>query len=216
MTIKLEQQLAYEVLVLLEQYYPEAKCALTYRSPWELLVATILSAQCTDVRVNQVTPLLFRRYPGPEQMAAASREELEEAIRPTGFFRNKAKSLQHCAEMVVKEYSAEIPQSLEALVRLPGVGRKTANVVLGNAFSIPGMVVDTHVKRISRRLGWTRHEDPVKIEADLCRLLPQAQWTQAGHTLIFHGRAICKAPVPRCSECPVQERCPKIGVLRSR
>jgi endonuclease-3 len=203
-------------MALLEQRYPEARCALDYRSPWELLVATILSAQCTDVRVNQVTPLLFRRYPGPEQLAAAPLEDIEAVIRATGFFRNKAKNLQQCAEMVVREFSGEVPHTLENLVRLPGVGRKTANVVLGNAFAIPGMVVDTHVKRIARRLGWTRHADPVKIEADLCRLLPKEQWTQAGHTMIFHGRAVCKAPIPRCSECPVAKLCPRIGVSRSK
>jgi endonuclease III len=210
------QQQAREVLAVLKQSYPEARCALVYHSPWELLVATILSAQCTDVRVNQVTPLLFRRYPGPQQMATASPEELAEVIRSTGFFRNKAKNLQQCAEMVVRRFSGEVPQQLSALVQLPGVGRKTANVVLGNAFATPGMVVDTHVKRISRRLGWSRHEDPVKIEADLCRLLPRDKWTQAAHTLIFHGRAVCKAPVPRCSVCPVTEHCPRIGVTRSR
>ena len=215
MQLKPEQQ-ALHILQILERCYPEASCALQYRSPWELLVATILSAQCTDVRVNLVTPRLFRRYPGPTELAGANLDDLEEAIRSTGFFRNKAKNLQQCARTLVAVHAGRVPETLEELVALPGVGRKTANVVLGNAFSVPGMVVDTHVKRISRRLGWTRHADPVKIEADLCRLLPRKSWTQAAHTLIFHGRAVCKAPVPSCSRCPVVGLCPKKGVTRSR
>lgn len=210
------RQQAGDVLALLEQAYPEARCALDYRSPWELLVATILSAQCTDVRVNKVTPELFQRYPGPQELAVAEREEIEELIRSSGFYRNKAKNLQLCARSVVVRHAGQVPQTLAELVKLPGVGRKTANVVLGNAFAVPGMVVDTHVKRISRRLGWTRQEDPEKIEQDLCDLLPEEQWTQAAHTLIFHGRAVCKAPTPWCSRCQVEPVCPKKGVLRSR
>jgi len=211
-----KQQRAAEIMTELERCYPEARCALHYQTPWQLLVATILSAQCTDVRVNKVTPGLFRAFPGPAEMAIAPPGELEEAIRSTGFFRNKAKNLQQCARCIVAEYAGQVPQSLEQLVALPGVGRKTANVVLGNAFATPGMVVDTHVKRISRRLGWTRQEDPVKIEAELCRLLSRDKWTQAGHTLIFHGRAICKAPTPSCSLCPIEALCPKCGVTKSR
>lgn len=210
------RQRARVVLSRLEQAYPEAHCALVYGTPWELLVATILSAQCTDVRVNKVTPELFRRYPGPQDLAVAEREDIEELIRSTGFYRSKAKNLQLCAGTVVAKHAGQVPQSLDELVALPGVGRKTANVVLGNAFAVPGMVVDTHVKRLARRLGWTRQEDPEKIEQDLCVLLAKSQWTQAAHTLIFHGRAVCKAPIPWCSRCPVENLCPKKGVLRSR
>lgn len=215
MTSKARQQ-ACAVLNMLAESYPEAHCALHYHNPWELLVATILSAQCTDVRVNLVTPALFDRYPTPAAMAAADQEELEELIRSTGFFRNKARNLIGCARELVAGHAGSVPQSLEELVALPGVGRKTANVVLGNAFAIPGMVVDTHVKRISRRLGWSEREDPVKIEQDLCRLLPETEWTQAGHLLIAHGRAVCKAPTPWCSRCPVIELCPQRGVDRSK
>jgi endonuclease III len=207
---------AAQVLAILTRTYPAAECALHFTSPWELLVATILSAQCTDVRVNMVTPELFRRYPTPAALAAAELSELEELIRSTGFFRNKAKSLLGCAAILVAQHGGEVPASLEALTALPGVGRKTANVVLGNAFGIPGMVVDTHVKRLAYRLGWTEQSDPEKIERDLCTLLPEAEWTQAGHLLIHHGRALCKAPTPLCSQCPVLELCPRQGVKRSR
>jgi len=207
---------AGRVLALLEQAHPDARIALNFTTPLELLVATILSAQCTDVRVNQVTPALFSRYPDAAAYAKADLAELEEAIRSTGFFRNKAKSLVGCARALLELHGGEVPHSMDELAALPGVGRKTANVVLGNAFGIPGMVVDTHVKRVSTRLGWTRQADPVKIEADLCRLLPKEKWTLASHVLIFHGRRICKASTPLCSSCPVLERCPRVGVKRSK
>ncbi len=210
---------AAQVLAILARTYPAAECALNFNNPWELLVATILSAQCTDVRVNMVTPELFRRYPAPAALAAAEPaelEELEELIRSTGFFRNKAKSLLGCAAALVARHGGEVPAGLAALTALPGVGRKTANVVLGNAFGIPGMVVDTHVKRLAYRLGWTEQSDPEKIEKDLCALLPKEEWTQAGHLLIHHGRALCKAPTPLCSQCPLLELCPRQGVTRSR
>lgn len=207
---------ALHLLDRLEEIYPEATCALNYRSPWELLVATILSAQCTDVRVNLVTPQLFAAFPSPEQLAAAELEAVEELIRSTGFFRNKAKNLISCAAVLVEEYAGLVPQTMTALVSLPGVGRKTANVVLGNAFGIPGMVVDTHVKRLAGRFGWTRATEPVKVEAVLGRLLPADRWTQAAHTLIAHGREFCKAPVPFCSRCPVTDLCPRRGVGRSK
>ena len=210
------QQRAAEVLAILTQTYPNAACALTYSDPWELLVATILSAQCTDVRVNMVTPELFRRYPTPAALALAEPETLEELIRSTGFFRNKARNLLGCAAVLVAKHDGKVPENLAELTALPGVGRKTANVVLGNAFATPGMVVDTHVKRLAFRLGWTSQSDPVKIEQDLCALLPQQEWTQAGHLLIHHGRALCKAPTPLCSQCPVFELCPRHGVTRSR
>ena len=200
----------------LETAYPDAHCALNYADAWQLLVATILSAQCTDKRVNQVTIELFRSFPDPQRLAEASQEQVEGLIHSTGFFRNKAKNLILCAEQLLQRHSGQVPQTLEELVALAGVGRKTANVVLGNAFQVPGMVVDTHVKRLSRRFGWTRASEPVQIEKDLCRLLPAASWTQAGHILIAHGRACCKAPTPICSCCPVGEICPRIGVTKAR
>ncbi|PLX97688.1 MAG: endonuclease III [Desulfuromonas sp.] len=207
---------ALETLDFLEALYPEAECALVHKNPYELLVATILSAQCTDVRVNVVTSDLFRRFANPEQLASANITELEELIKSTGFFRNKARNLIACARMLVSEYGGSVPADLDQLIALPGVGRKTANVVLGNAFGIPGMVVDTHVKRIAYRLGWSRQTEPEKVELDLMKLLPAERWNQTSHTLIYHGRAICKAPVPVCSACPLSETCPRNGVRRSK
>lgn len=204
------------VLARLAQIYPEAACALTFRNPYELLVATILSAQCTDRRVNQVTSQLFATYPDATALAAAEIAGLETIIRSTGFYHNKAKNLIGCAQMLVERHSGKVPSSMEELIALPGVGRKTANVVLGNAYDIPGMVVDTHVGRVAGRLGWSRATDAVKIEADLCRLIPAARWTLASHLLIAHGRACCKAPTPSCSCCPLDSACPHIGVTRRR
>jgi endonuclease-3 len=206
---------AQTIIARLASVYPDAACALEYDGAWQLLVATILSAQCTDQRVNLVTRELFQQLPGPEQMAACSQERVEQLIRSTGFFRNKAKNLIACAAAVLERHAGQVPQRLDALVALPGVGRKTANVVLGNAFRIPGMVVDTHVKRLSRRFGWTRHTDPVRIERDLAALLPRNLWIRTGHLLIAHGRSCCKAPIPHCSRCPILELCPRIGVERS-
>ena len=207
---------AREVLELLRRRYPDARIALNFSTPLELLVATILSAQCTDVRVNQVTPALFRKYTDATAYAAADPAQLEEEVRPTGFYRNKARSLIGAAQALLERHRGEVPASMEELYRLPGVGRKTANVVLGNAFGIPGLAVDTHVRRVSFRLGWTRHTDPVKIEDDLGRLLPREMWIEASHLLIFHGRSLCKAPTPLCSTCPVLQLCPREGVERWR
>jgi len=204
------------VFAVLEATHDDADIALEFGNPLELLVATILSAQCTDVRVNQVTRTLFDKYPDAEAYAGADPGELENDIRSTGFFRNKAKNLIGCARALVEENDGKVPATMEELTRLPGVGRKTANVVLGNAFGVPGMVVDTHVKRVSRRLGWTDQSDPEKIEKDLCQLLPRPKWTRASHVLIFHGRRICKAPIPLCSSCPVLADCPRRGVKKSR
>ncbi|MEE4254997.1 MAG: endonuclease III [Desulfuromusa sp.] len=204
------------LLRALEKTYPTAHCALIYQNPWQLLVATILSAQCTDKRVNIVTEKLFEVLPEPEQMAAASQEQVEDLIRTTGFFRNKAKNLICCAEQILSRHQGVVPADLDALVALNGVGRKTANVVLGNAFQIPGMVVDTHVKRLARRFGWTKSDNPEIIEKELSRLLPKSDWTQSAHTLIAHGRACCKAPTPICSSCPIIELCPRKGVNKSR
>ncbi len=200
----------------LETTYPEAHCALAHQNPWQLLVATILSAQCTDVRVNQVTPELFKCFPDPYHMAQAELAEIEALVRSTGFFRNKAKNLIGCATVLVNAHNGEVPQEMAALVALPGVGRKTANVVLGNAFDTPGMVVDTHVGRIARRLGWVTAQTPEEIEAQLCKLLPAERWTQTAHVLIFHGRQCCRAQTAWCSACPVVDRCPQVGVGRQK
>jgi len=195
------------VLKVLDAHYPGAHCTLDFKNPFQLLVATILSAQCTDVRVNQVTPALFARFPTAREMAGASLAELEELIRPTGFFRNKAKSLKALCERLVAEYGGEVPTSLAELVKLPGIGRKTANVILGNAFGTPGIVVDTHLGRVAQRLGLTRQKDPVKIEFDLTALIPREKWTKFSHQLIWHGREICLARAPRCSRCPLLPWC---------
>jgi endonuclease-3 len=207
---------ALATLDRLEAAYPDAHCALTHENPWQLLVATVLSAQCTDVRVNLVTPPLFARFPDPNSMARADLIEMEDLIRSTGFFRNKAKNLIACATDVVEKHGGKVPQEMKALVALPGVGRKTANVVLGNAFAVPGMVVDTHVGRLARRLGWARANTPEGIEKELCALLPAARWTQTAHVLIFHGRECCRAQTAWCSKCPVVDRCPQVEVGRQK
>ncbi|MEZ4422779.1 MAG: endonuclease III [Gemmatimonadota bacterium] len=194
---------------LLQAQYPDAHCALDHRNAYELAAATILSAQCTDERVNQVTPALFARYPAVDDLAAARPEELEEIIRSTGFFRNKAKNLIGMASAVVERHGGALPREMDALTTLPGIGRKTANVILGNAFGIDeGVVVDTHVGRLSGRLRLTRHTDPVKIERDLMDLFPRERWTMLAHLLIFHGRQVCVARTPRCRECVVAHLCP--------
>ena len=197
-----------EILHRLRTAYHKAECALHFRSPWELLVATILSAQCTDVRVNLVTPALFRDFPTPASMAAATPVALEEYIRSTGFYRNKAKSILGAARRVVEVYGGSVPQNMEDLLTLPGAARKTANVVLGVAFGkADGVVVDTHVQRISRRLGLTRAETPQKIEQDLMKILPRERWIAFSHELIAHGRAVCVARRPRCEICPLEDLC---------
>lgn len=201
-----------EILSLLSIAYPDARCALDHNSPLELLVATILSAQCTDVRVNMVTPALFRRYPDAAAYATASLPELEELVRSTGFFRNKARSIQGLGQALIERHGGEVPNTMEQLVPLPGVGRKTANVVLGNAFGVPGLVVDTHVGRLARRLGLTREEDPVKVELELQNLVPETSWTLWSHLLILHGRAICNARKPLCARCQVAHLCPSAEV----
>ena len=192
--------------------YPDADCELRHRSPWQLLVATILSAQCTDKMVNQVTPSLFRELPTPKALAAAAPERVEELVRRTGFFRQKTRAIQAAARAVAAEHGNKVPRDMEALTRLPGVGRKTANVVRGTAFGEPAIFVDTHVNRLANRLGLTVSDDPERIEADLAGLLPPAEWTKFAHRLIHHGRRICLAQKPRCSICPVGRWCPRIGV----
>jgi endonuclease-3 len=196
----------------LKKQYPEARCSLTFESPLQLLVSTILSAQCTDERVNMVTADLFVAYSTAEDYAGADPDALAEIIRPTGFFRNKTRSLIGMGQALVERHGGEVPRGMEELVQVPGVGRKTANVVLGNAFGIDeGVVVDTHVKRISRRLGLTRQETPERIERDLMRLVPKRDWTLFPHLMIHHGRAICQARKPKCEICPVNALCPLPG-----
>ncbi|MEU3630925.1 MULTISPECIES: endonuclease III [Streptomyces] len=195
----------------LAEVYPYAHPELDFRSPFELLVATVLSAQTTDLRVNQTTPALFARYPTPEDLAAAVPEELEEIIRPTGFFRAKARSLIGLSTALRDRFGGEVPGRLEDLVTLPGVGRKTANVVLGNAFGVPGITVDTHFGRLVRRWKWTDEEDPEKVEAVVCDLFPKADWTMLSHRVIFHGRRICHARRPACGACPIAPLCPAYG-----
>ncbi|MDE1177411.1 MAG: endonuclease III [Edaphobacter sp.] len=196
------------ILDILARTYPGVVCALTHRNAWELTVATILSAQCTDVRVNIVTPALFKTFPTPKAMAAASLPEIEELIRTTGFFRNKAKSIKGAAELVVREFGGKIPQTMEEILRLPGVARKTGNVVLGSWYGIAvGVVVDTHVMRLSRRLELTKETSPEKIERDLMKILPQDRWINFSHELIHHGRQVCVARKPRCVDCTLETLC---------
>jgi len=204
---------AREIYVRLVEHYPDAHCALDFKSPFQLLVATILSAQCTDKRVNMVTPALFKRYRTPAALAAAKPEELEEIIKSTGFFRNKTKSLLGMSNAVAERHGGKIPDTMDELVKLPGVGRKTANVVLGNAYDKnDGVVVDTHVGRVSKRLGLTRQTDPVKVEQDLMKLFPSDRWTMLSHLLIEHGRRICEARRPKCESCFLSDICPSSTV----
>jgi endonuclease III len=204
---------ARAIYQLLLKQYPDAHCALNHRNAFELLVATILSAQCTDVRVNMVTPELFAKYPDAPAFAAAPPGELEQAIRSTGFYRNKAKALGGAGRLLVEKFGGQVPGDMEALLQLPGVARKTANVVLGNAFGKnEGVVVDTHVSRLAQRLGLSRQTDPAKIERDLMALFPREDWTMLAHLLIFHGRQVCAARKPACERCPLGHICPKVGV----
>jgi endonuclease-3 len=200
-----------KILRELDRLYPSPEPALSAENPLELLVATILSAQCTDARVNLVTPALFKKFKNAKDYAQADREILQKMIRSTGFYRAKAASLMGCGAALVERHGGEIPKTLEELVKLPGVGRKTANVVLGHCFGIAGIVVDTHVKRLSFRLGLTRHTDPTKIEFDLMKQIPKTSWTRFSHQLILHGRQVCKALKPLCGVCSLEKWCPKVG-----
>lgn len=202
-----------KIIAQLKKIHPNAHCALHYSHPLELLVATILSAQCTDERVNIVTKVLFRKYKTAQAYAEASQEDMEKDIRSINFFRNKAKALRKMGQLIVEAHGGKVPRTMEDLVTLPGVGRKTANVVLGNAFDIQvGVVVDTHVGRLSRRLGLTSHDDPKEVEKDLMELVPQSEWTQFSHWLIWHGRSLCKARRPQCALCDLVSLCPQKGV----
>ncbi len=196
------------ILKALDEAYPHVECALTHRTPWELLVATILSAQCTDVRVNIVTPELFRRFPTPEAMSKATLPQLEALIKTTGFFRNKAKSIQGAARKIISDFSGQVPQTLAELITIPGAARKTANVVLGVSFGkAEGVVVDTHVFRISRRLGLAKGDTPEKVEQELMQILPQDRWIAFSHQLIHHGRLVCLARKPKCDRCNLEQLC---------
>jgi len=201
-----------KLLAELLALYPETRTALDWKTPLQLAIATILSAQCTDKRVNLVTPALFERFRAAQDFASAELSEIEEFIKSTGFFRNKAKSIRGFCRTIIEKYRGEVPGSLDELIALPGIGRKTANVVLGDGFGIPGITVDTHVGRLSRRLGLTVHTDPVKVEFDLQKLVPQPEWTRFSHRLIFHGRQVCHSRKPLCETCSLNPLCPKAGV----
>ena len=205
---------ARKILAVLKKTHPDAKCALNHRNPLQLLVATILSAQCTDVRVNKVTPALFKKYRTACDFSKAPLPQLERMVRSTGFYRQKAKSIQRTATELVRRFDGKVPRTLEELVTLPGVWRKTANVILGNCYGVPGITVDTHVKRLSYRMGLTNHTDPDKIEIDLMKQIPRRDWTRFSHVMIFHGRRICAAAKPGCPACPVLRDCPRRGVKK--
>jgi len=208
-----KKQHARKVIRILKKTYPKAECALNHESPFQLLVATILSAQCTDERVNSVTPELFEKYPTPQELATATQDQVESVIKSLGFFRSKAKNLRAMAQALVDNFDGELPQTLDELVGLAGVGRKTANVVLGTCFEIPsGVVVDTHVKRITNLLGMTESDNPEIIERDLMAILPKNEWIEFSHRMIHHGRQICIARRPKCLDCPLLKICPRVGL----
>jgi len=196
----------------LSKLYPNVRCELNFKSPHQLLIATVLSAQCTDKRVNAVTPALFKRYKSVEDFAGANLRELQGLIKSTGFYRAKAKNLKGLSAKILKDYEGEVPNQLEELIKLPGVGRKTANVVLGHAFNTPGITVDTHLGRLSRRFGWTKETDPVKVEFEVMELIPEKEWTNFSQRMIWHGRRVCHSRRPACAACPIASLCPSFGV----
>ncbi len=202
---------AGKILAALKKSYPDAKCALNFTNPLELLIATILSAQCTDKRVNIVTKDLFKKYRAAKDYAAADVKTFEQEIHSTGFYKNKTRNIINCCKKLAEKHGGKVPNQMEDLVELPGVGRKTANVILGNAYGIPGVTVDTHVRRLSNRMGLTTNDDPDKIEQDLMKLFPEKEWTWLSHALIHHGRGYCTARRPECPKCPIEPFCPKIG-----
>lgn len=203
---------AVSIYRILTKEYPDACCELDFKTPYQLLVATVLSAQCTDKRVNAVTPALFAKYPTAKEMSGARISDIEKIIKSTGFFRAKARNIKALSQELMAGFGGEVPAVLDDLVTLPGVGRKTANVVLGNAFDIPGLTVDTHFGRLSRRFGWTTEEDPVKVEMDVAQLIPRKEWTHLSHRLIWHGRRICHSRKPACGACPLAKLCPSFGI----
>ncbi len=205
---------AVKVLDILQKEYPDARVTLDFKDPLQLLIATILAAQCTDERVNQVAKDLFKKYRQASDYARADLKTLEGEIRSTGFFRNKAKSIIGCGQALVEKFNGQVPRTLEELTSLSGVGRKTANIILGNAFGQQAIAVDTHVKRVTHRLGWVKSDDPDKIEFELMEVIPQNRWTLACHHIVFHGRRVCMAKNPQCPTCPVAKLCPKVGVTQ--
>jgi endonuclease-3 len=207
-TLQGKRERAGEIFKRLRKAYPDARCSLDHKNPLELLVATILAAQCTDVRVNIVTRTLFRKYRRPRDYVLAPRAEIEAAIRTCGFFRQKAKGIVNACSRIIETYGGVVPNTMEDLLTLDGVGRKTANVLLGECFNTPGIIVDTHCIRLSRRLGFTRNEDPAKIEQDLMKIWPREDWTLNSHCLVFHGRTVCRARKPQCAQCPINDLCP--------
>lgn len=210
------QEQVQAIITELRDLYPDATCSLNFSNPLELLIATQLAAQCTDERVNQVTAHLFQKYRSVEDFATVSQEELEQDIRPTGFYRNKAKNIRAACQLIITKYNGSVPRTMQDLLSLPGVARKTANVVLGNAFgTVVGFVVDTHAGRLARRFGWTKNEDPVKVEQDLMRITPQQDWLDLSHMLIYHGRAVCLSRKPLCEQCTLTHLCPSALVVRS-
>ena len=211
-SIKKKSERAEKIFEVFGKVYDDADCTLEYKTALELLIATQLAAQCTDARVNMVTPALFAKYPDVYAFANADELELREDIRSTGFFRNKAKNIIGCCRMLIDDFGGEVPNNMDDLLKLPGVGRKTANLVLGDFFGIPGVVVDTHATRLSNRMGLTSQKDPYKIELDLQKLLPPKDWADFCHCLVYHGRAYCTARAPKCDVCPIAHLCPKIGV----
>jgi endonuclease-3 len=206
-TQEMNEEKIKKIIPLLKKMHPQAHCELNHNNPLELLVATILSAQCTDKRVNQITPFLFKKYPVAKAYAESAHGELEEEIKSTGFFRNKAKMIRECAHELVARFGGKVPDRLEDLVTLPGIGRKTANVILGTAFGVPGIVVDTHVLRVSERLGLTKNTDPVKVEFDLMKIVPRKDWIDFSYLLVFHGRYVCNARKPLCGQCALTPYC---------
>ncbi len=217
MTAKLakKKERAQAIYRILTKRYPNVRCELDFKNPLQLLIATVLSAQCTDKRVNAVTPALFKRYKNPADFAGANLRELQGIIKSTGFYRAKAKNIKGLATKIVTDYNGKVPDKLEELIKLPGVGRKTANVVLGHAFDTPGITVDTHFGRLSRRFGWTKATDPVKVEFEVMELIPRKEWTNLSQRMIWHGRRICHARKPACGACPLAELCPSFGVGES-
>jgi len=201
------KQKAAEIIKVFDKLYDDAECTLKYSDPLQLLIATQLAAQCTDERVNIVTETLFKKYRNVYDFANADITELEQDIRPTGFFRNKARNIINCCKMIIKDYGGKVPDTMEQLLKLPGVGRKTANLILGDIFGVPGIVVDTHAKRLSQRIGFTKNDDPEKIEYDLMETVPRENWSKFCHQLVYHGRAICNARKPKCGECPIRQYC---------
>ena len=206
---KVRAKAVYRVLT---KNYPNVRCELNYANPFQLLVATVLSAQCTDKRVNQTTPALFKKYNTIKKMAEADQKDIERLVKSTGFFRAKAKNIKGLSQKLMIEFNGEVPDKLEDLITLPGVGRKTANVVLGHAFGIPGITVDTHFGRLSRRFGWTKLTDPVKVEFEVANLIPEKEWTNLSQRMIWHGRRVCHSRKPACGACPVAKICPSVGI----